>query len=121
MRPDLESRGYVAGHQAPAGVGRAAMTAHVSGGRLGSRGPPPTALSDEHLRTVRVVERRAPYLLIVRQGRFAVVERRNGKLYNLHCGRRAPGEMTDDGARGLVGKEWRDTDSARRLLTHDPA
>jgi hypothetical protein len=26
--------------------------------------------------------------------RFAVVERRSGKLYNLHCGHRAPALMT---------------------------
>src|SRR5260221_14481356 len=92
------------------------MKAVASGGRLGSRGPPPTALSDEHLATVRVVERRAPYLLIARRGRFAVVERRNGKLYNLHCGRRAPGEMTDAGPRDILGKDWRDEGTARRLF-----
>jgi hypothetical protein len=42
---------------------------------------------------MRVVEQRASYLLIALDGRFAVVERRGGKLYNLHCGRREPAPM----------------------------
>ena len=92
------------------------MTGDASGGRLGPLGPPPTAPSDEHFGTIRVVERHAPYLLIARQGRFAVIERRNGKLYNLHCGRRAPGEMTDAGALDIVGKDWCDERTARRLF-----
>lgn len=92
------------------------MKAGASGGRYGSRDSPPAALSDEHFGTVRIVERHAPYLLIARQDRFAVVERRNGKLYNLHCGRRTPGEMTDTGALDVVGKDWCDEDMARRLF-----
>ena len=92
------------------------MRAEASGGRRGPRGPSPTAPSDENFATIRVVERRAPYLLIARQGRFAVIERRNGKLYNLHCGRRAPGEMTDAGALAIVGQDWCDEATARRLF-----
>ena len=65
---------------------------------------------------LRVVEQRAPYLLIALDGRFAVVERRNGKLYNLHCGHRAPALMSDAGARFIVGKDWCDERTARRLF-----
>jgi hypothetical protein len=86
------------------------------GGGPAARRPPPTALPDDHLRTIRVVERRPPYLLIARHGRFAVVERRNGKLYNPHCGRRAPGEITDVGALAVVGQDWCDERMARRLF-----
>ena len=92
------------------------MRADAAGGRLASRGPPPMVPSDEHFATIHVVARHAPYLLIARHGRFAVIERRNGRLYNLHCGRRAPGEMTDAGALDIVGKDWCDEATARRLF-----
>ena len=65
---------------------------------------------------MRVVEQRPPYLLIAVDDRFAVVERRNGKLYNLHCGHREPAVMTDSGARFIVGKDWCDERTARHLF-----
>ncbi|MGO8915937.1 MAG: hypothetical protein ACLQJR_08520 [Stellaceae bacterium] len=69
------------------------------------------------MKTIRIVEERAPYLLIAYETRFAVVERRNGKLYSLHCGRRAPAVMTDAGALAVVGKNWCDEKSARRVFS----
>lgn len=69
------------------------------------------------MRTIRIVEERAPYLLIAHETRFAVVERRNGKLYGLQCGRRAPAAMTDAGALAVVGENWCDEESARRLFS----
>jgi hypothetical protein len=68
------------------------------------------------METFRVVEQSAPYLLIALQDRFAVVERRNGKLYNLHCAHRGPAPMTDAGALSVVGKDWCDEHTARRLF-----
>ncbi len=50
------------------------------------------------MHAIRVVEERAPYLLLARGDRFAVVELRAGKLYNLHCGKREPEPLTDEPA-----------------------
>lgn len=68
------------------------------------------------MRTVHIVEERAPYLLLAHGDRFAVVERRNGRLYNLHCGGRAPGLMTDAGAVAVVGDSWCDETRARQVF-----
>ena len=64
------------------------------------------------METIRIVDERAPYLLIAHKDRFAVVERRSGKLYNPHCGHRMPALMTDAGARSVVGEEWCDETTA---------
>jgi hypothetical protein len=92
------------------------LRAHVPRHAAAAPHLPLLALPDEHFRSIRVVERRPPYLLIVEHGRFAVVERRNGKLYNLNCGRRAPSEITDRGALAAVGAAWCDERTARRLF-----
>ena len=70
------------------------------------------------MHAVRVVEERAPYLLLERHGRFAVVERRAGHLYNLHCGRREPEPLTDLGAEHAVGggQGWCEEGAARRVF-----
>jgi hypothetical protein len=65
---------------------------------------------------VRIVEERLPYLLLARGDRFAVVERRAGKLYNLHCGKREPEPLTDAGAAHAVGAGWYDEGRARRVF-----
>ena len=70
------------------------------------------------METIRIVEERAPYLLIAYKGRFAVVERRNGKLYTLYRGHRAPAPMTDAGALAVVGKDWCDEKAARRVFSY---
>ena len=68
------------------------------------------------MEAIRIAEERAPYLLLARGDRFAVVERRNTQLYNLHCGRREPDALTDKGAAHAVGSDWCDEISARRLF-----
>ena len=68
------------------------------------------------MHAIRVVEERAPYLLLARDDRFAVVERRAGKLYNLHCGKREPEPLTDEGAEHAVGNGWCDESAARRVF-----
>jgi hypothetical protein len=69
------------------------------------------------MRTIRIVEERAPYLLLTRDDdSFAVAERRAGKLYNLHSGRRDPEPLTDRGAEHAVGKNWCREGEARRLF-----
>ena len=68
------------------------------------------------MRSVHIVEERAPYLLLARGRHFAVVERRNGQLYSLRCGPRAPAPMTDKGAAALIGDGWSDETSARRTF-----
>jgi hypothetical protein len=67
--------------------------------------------------TVRIMEERAPYLLLARDDRFAVVERRNGRLYNLHGHDRGPAPMTDAGALSIVGRDWCDEWTARRMFS----
>ena len=64
---------------------------------------------------VQVVAERAPYLLLARQNRYAVVERRAGQLYAVHGARRSA-PMTDAGADAVVGKYWWDEVRARRLF-----
>jgi hypothetical protein len=55
---------------------------------------------------VRIVEEQASILLLARGDRFAVVDRRNQQLYNLHGGRREPDPLTDKGAEHAVGADW---------------
>lgn len=66
---------------------------------------------------IRIVEESAPYLLIVREDRFAVIERRNGRIYNLRSLHRRPALMTDAGALSIVGRDWCDEPTARRLFS----
>jgi hypothetical protein len=68
------------------------------------------------MRRVRIVEEQGSILLLARGGLFAVVERRNQQLYNLHGGRREPDALTDTGAEHAVGKDWCDETKARRLF-----
>jgi hypothetical protein len=68
------------------------------------------------MRTIRIVEERASYLLLARDDSFAVAERRAGKLYNLHSGRRDPEPLTDRGAEHAVGTDWCREGEARRLF-----
>src|SRR5579883_1414367 len=72
---------------------------------------------EERMESIRIVEESAPYLLIVRKDRFAVIERRNGKIYNLHSLHRGPALMTDAGALSIVGEDWCDEPTARQLFS----
>jgi hypothetical protein len=66
---------------------------------------------------IRIVEEREGYLLLARGERFAVVERRNGKLYRLECGHRDSEPISDLGMMHAVGDHgWCDEITARRLL-----
>lgn len=67
------------------------------------------------MRAIKIVEERAGYLLLAREV-FAVVERRNGKLYNLKCGRRDGAPITAEGVMTTVGNSWCDEATARQTL-----
>src|SRR5260370_35494148 len=69
------------------------------------------------MRTIRIATEKAPYLLIARGDRFAVVERRNGRLYKLHCGARDAMPMPDEGAATIVGNTWCDESRARQIFS----
>jgi hypothetical protein len=72
---------------------------------------------EETMHDVHIVEERPPYLLLERNRRFAVVERRAGKLYSLHCGHRDAEPLTDAGAAHAVGDDgWCDERTARRVF-----
>jgi hypothetical protein len=64
---------------------------------------------------VHIVAERSPYLLLERDRRYAVVERRNSRLYALG-GVRSSAPMTDAGADAVVGNGWSDEVRARRLF-----
>jgi hypothetical protein len=64
---------------------------------------------------VHIVAERAPYLLLARDERFAVVERRNNRFYGV-WGVRMSAPMTDAGADAVVGSGWWDESRARRLF-----
>jgi hypothetical protein len=69
------------------------------------------------MRTIHIVEERAPYLLVGRDDdQFAVVERRAGKLYPLHGGRREPEPLSDTGVEHAVGRGWCTESTARRVF-----
>ena len=69
------------------------------------------------MRIIHIVEERAPYLLLGRDDdQFAVVERRAGKLYPLHGGRRAPEPPSDTGAGHAIGFGWCEEGAARRVF-----
>jgi hypothetical protein len=57
------------------------------------------------------------YLLLKEGDRFAVVERRAGKLYSLRDGRREPAAEGDEAAlRRLIGEDgWSDEATARQV------
>jgi hypothetical protein len=65
-----------------------------------------------------IVEEAGTHLLIARGGRFAIVERRNGRLYNCHGGQR-DGVAADDLAAvaAIVDEaDWVDEATARRTF-----
>jgi hypothetical protein len=66
---------------------------------------------------IRVVEIRGSHLLIAREGRFAVVERRNGRLYGTGGGDRRAHPETPTGM-AAAGDEtgWTDEAGARQSL-----
>lgn len=67
-------------------------------------------------REIAVVEQRGSHRLVCRDGRFAVVECRNGKIYDLGSHRRRGFADTAAGIRAAVGDGWADEAAARRLF-----
>jgi hypothetical protein len=69
---------------------------------------------------IECVAARDNYLLLREGERYAVVERRAGKLYSLRDGRREPVEEGDEAAlRRLIGEDgWSDEATARRVQQH---
>lgn len=65
---------------------------------------------------VRVLEERGSHLLVASEGGYAVVERRNGKLYRVDDGARRGFADTPDGLAAAVGGGWRDEADARRAF-----
>jgi hypothetical protein len=65
---------------------------------------------------IAVVEQRGSHRLICRDGRFAVVECRNGNVYDLSGGERRGFADTADGMAAAVGERWTDETAARRLF-----
>ena len=65
-----------------------------------------------------IVEEAGTHLLIAQGGRFAVVERRSGRLYNCHGGRRDGIAADDLSAITTIMDEadWVDEAAARRAL-----
>ena len=68
--------------------------------------------------TATIVEERGTHLLVARGGRFAIVERRNGRLYNCHGGKRDGIAADDLSAIAEVVDEadWVEEAAARRAL-----
>jgi len=75
-------------------------------------------IEEEKDMNARVVEERGSHLLIARGDRFAIVERRNNRLYNCHGGKRdgiaasdlsAIAEIVDD-------FDWSDEVAARQAF-----
>jgi hypothetical protein len=63
-----------------------------------------------------IIARRGSHRLVCCGRGFAVIECRNGKVYNLADGKRRGFASTADGIAAAVGDDWRDEASARRLF-----
>lgn len=63
-----------------------------------------------------VLERRGSHLLISREGRFGVVEARNGRIYNIRGRKRREFPETESGMAAAVGRQWTDEATARRAF-----
>jgi hypothetical protein len=63
-----------------------------------------------------VVAQRGSHILVARGDRFAVVERRGGRIYDVHGGRRREFDDTPAGMAAAVGDGWTDESAARRLF-----
>jgi hypothetical protein len=62
-------------------------------------------------------ERKGSHVLVELDGRCAVVERRNGKIYNLKPGRRCGYDDTEAGIMVCVGEDgWQTRAAAKRLF-----
>ena len=66
---------------------------------------------------MKVVEKRGSHLLLQEEGRFAVVERRVGRIYGIKDGKRAGYPDTPEGIEPAAGEcGWGDETPMRRLF-----
>lgn len=65
------------------------------------------------MRTVKIVAEHAPFVLVRQGNRYAVVERRNARFYELRGGVRTPVPMSDSGFASAVGDNWCSESTAR--------
>lgn len=66
---------------------------------------------------VRVVQKHGSHRLVERDGRYGIVEERNGKVYGVKPARRRGYPPTASGIGEAVGKTgWHDQTEARRLF-----
>jgi hypothetical protein len=65
---------------------------------------------------VAIADRHGSHRLVRCDGRFAVVECRNGRIYALANGDRHGFADTADGIAAAVGEAWTDEATARRLF-----
>lgn len=65
---------------------------------------------------IDTVEQRGSHLLVTCDGRFAVVERRNGRIYDVRGRGRRDFDDTTEGIAAAVGDGWADEKDARRLF-----
>lgn len=63
-----------------------------------------------------VIEQRGSHLLVARGDRFAVLERRRGRIYDVCGGGRREFDDTPMGMAAAVGDGWTDEGAARRLF-----
>jgi hypothetical protein len=65
---------------------------------------------------IAVIDQHGSHRLISRDGRFAVIECRNGHVYGLSGGDRPAFADTAEGITAAVGEGWTDEAAARRLF-----
>jgi hypothetical protein len=76
-------------------------------------------LEEEEAMNATIVEEKGTHLLIARGGRFAIIERRNNRLYNCHGGKR-DGIAADDlsAVAEIVDEaDWVDEAAARKAFS----
>jgi hypothetical protein len=74
-------------------------------------------MSEDPAKSAEIVEERSSLLLVRAGSRFAVIERRNGRLYPMMPGEREGVAMTAEGIAALMAEEGSlAEDEARRLF-----
>jgi hypothetical protein len=74
-------------------------------------------MSEHPAKSVDIIDEHGSFLLIRTGSRFAVVERRNGRIYPMAPGEREGAPMTPEGMATLATEEgWQPENEARRLF-----
>ena len=79
-------------------------------------GSPPATPQVSPPAPIVVVERRSGHLLVSDNGRYAVLECRNGEVYSLRPDQRRAFPETSEGMRNAAGGDWTDEATARNRL-----